>query len=132
MVPVPHSPDPQHPQGPFLMMATIWDKVLTQEPPSPNSSSAPFSPWWSWSIQEDPTASGPGTLQVQGADSGTSYREGMRTFISPLLMLLLLLLRGHRDPATTRRAPQNQAGHPKSIRSSQQPQAGEMEQFTYN
>lgn len=82
---------------------------------------------------------GPGTLQVQGADSGTSYREDMRTFISPLLMLLLpllmlllVLLSGHRDPATMQRAPQNQAGHPELIRSSQQPQAGEMEQFTYN
>lgn len=56
MVTTPQSPDQQHLQCPFLMMATIWDKLLTQEPPSPHSSSAPFSPWCSWSTQRDATA----------------------------------------------------------------------------
>lgn len=117
------------PQGPFLMMATTRDKLLTQEPPSPPSSSATFSPWSSWSIQGDPTASGPGTLQVQGADSAPPPG---RTFTSPLLMLLLLLS-GHSDPATTQRAPQDQAWHPKSITSSQQsPRQEKSQQFTYN
>lgn len=72
--PQPHRPNPQ---GSFLVMAMTRDKLLTQEPPSPHSSSASFSPWHSWSIQRDPTAGGPGALQVQGADSGTSYKEGI-------------------------------------------------------